>query len=264
MSKYAVLTTHLMAREDPVIEMTFDELDRVVSGLPASARKHSAWWSNSWTSQPHAFAWLDAGRLATPDFNAGRVRFVIGAPATGIGEKRRVARRTEAKHSLAELKATGESTEALIRYEWLGAGLVELVGGRPMMPRLPNNRESIDSPFGAMTGRPSVSMSAKATTCHVVWGTIGILVLHSPRTSGCTLYSVKRSRQEGPPISQWCSRHQSVICRWTLRSAHRDCWSRMSLSSNSGLREWPWRIYRGRPPGDVVPKFVEVKWWSPS
>ena len=137
MSKYAVLTTHLMAREDPVIEMTFDELDRVVSGLPASARKHSAWWSNSWTSQPHAFAWLDAGRLATPDFNAGRVRFVIGAPATGIGEKRRVARRTEAKHSLAELKATGESTEALIRYEWLGAGLVELVGGRPMMPRLP-------------------------------------------------------------------------------------------------------------------------------
>jgi hypothetical protein len=53
-SRYEALTSHLAGRPDAVIELTFAELDRLVGGLPESARRHQAWWSNSRRSQPHA------------------------------------------------------------------------------------------------------------------------------------------------------------------------------------------------------------------
>src|SRR5690606_12966161 len=43
--------------------------------LPDSAKKHFAWWANKRTSQPHARAWLDAGRSASPDFRARHTVF---------------------------------------------------------------------------------------------------------------------------------------------------------------------------------------------
>jgi hypothetical protein len=41
--------------------MTFEEIDRLVGGLPPSAGRWSAWWANS-RSHVQAVAWLDAGR----------------------------------------------------------------------------------------------------------------------------------------------------------------------------------------------------------
>src|SRR5690348_2063298 len=77
MSRYDALTEILIARNEPRVTLTFDELDAIVGGLPPSARAYRAWWANNRGSQPHARAWLDAGRRATPDFGAGLASFVV-------------------------------------------------------------------------------------------------------------------------------------------------------------------------------------------
>jgi len=78
MPNYEALTDFLLTKNETVVTVTLPELDRIVGGLPASAHKHSAWWANSRRSHDHAKYWLDAHRQAKPDFNAGRVRFVMG------------------------------------------------------------------------------------------------------------------------------------------------------------------------------------------
>lgn len=78
MSKYSALRWQLERESDTSVEMTFDELDRIVGGLPASARRHSAWWSNeSEGGHVQAHAWMDAGwRVGHVNFTAERVRFI--------------------------------------------------------------------------------------------------------------------------------------------------------------------------------------------
>lgn len=79
MRHYEDLTALLIPRKEPTVIFAIDKLAQSIrGGLPPSARKHSAWWANSRTAQPHAHAWLDAGRQAKPDFNAGLVRFALG------------------------------------------------------------------------------------------------------------------------------------------------------------------------------------------
>lgn len=69
-------------------------LDAIVGGLPASARKHAAWWANGPKSHAHAAAWGSAGRDASPNFNGGFVRFTRigpdGAPDSSM-ERRTLA-----------------------------------------------------------------------------------------------------------------------------------------------------------------------------
>jgi len=79
MGRYKGITTYLAERPDPVVTLTFSELDRLVEGgLPPSARAHPAWWTNSIKSHSHAKCWLDARRRAKVDFNANLVRFELG------------------------------------------------------------------------------------------------------------------------------------------------------------------------------------------
>jgi len=76
-SKYAALTKHLNTLSEPVVEITFDEIDVIVDGIPLSARRHNAWWANSEKAHDHARSWLEAGRRATPRFDEGLVRFEV-------------------------------------------------------------------------------------------------------------------------------------------------------------------------------------------
>jgi hypothetical protein len=75
MSRYDALTAMLLSRSEPRIVLSFDELDSIVGGLPDSARTYGAWWANKRSSQPHAKAWLDAGRRAAPEFREKRAVF---------------------------------------------------------------------------------------------------------------------------------------------------------------------------------------------
>lgn len=78
-SKYDPLKKYLAERTDPVIHLSFGEIERIIGGpLPASARRHRPWWANERSgSHVHASAWMEAGRRTTNvDFNAAAVDFV--------------------------------------------------------------------------------------------------------------------------------------------------------------------------------------------
>ena len=79
MAKYDPLFRHLVAADASTpVEMTFDDIERLVGPLPASASKYSAWWNNERFDTTHvqALAWLNAGReVEHIDRSARRVRF---------------------------------------------------------------------------------------------------------------------------------------------------------------------------------------------
>jgi hypothetical protein len=77
MSRYDALTAKLLATADPVVVLSFDELDSIVGELPHSAKTYGAWWANNRSSQPHARAWLDAGRRVSPKFDARVAVFTL-------------------------------------------------------------------------------------------------------------------------------------------------------------------------------------------
>ena len=80
MNRYSQLTPLLLSNSDAMVILTFDELDEIVpGGLPESAKKYPTWWTNSATSQPHAKAWLDAGRRASVDVKNKRTTFTLDA-----------------------------------------------------------------------------------------------------------------------------------------------------------------------------------------
>lgn len=78
---YQPLSAHLGAVGQARVALTFSAVERILGrALPASARKHRAWWSNERSgSHSHARAWMDVGwRVAAVDFDAGRVEFERG------------------------------------------------------------------------------------------------------------------------------------------------------------------------------------------
>jgi hypothetical protein len=77
MAKYDPLFRHLVNAGSEPVEMTFTEIGTLVGGLPESARRHSAWWSNDLDGRHvQAKAWLEAGReIEAVDRHGGRVRF---------------------------------------------------------------------------------------------------------------------------------------------------------------------------------------------
>jgi hypothetical protein len=77
-AKYDPLLEHLCRADDGPLEMTFQEIDRLVGGLPASAATWPAWWANETAGSRHvqARAWLDSGReVESVDRTGERVRF---------------------------------------------------------------------------------------------------------------------------------------------------------------------------------------------
>ena len=77
-AKYNPLFEHLCRADDGPVEMAFEEIDRLVGGLPASAARWPAWWANEAAGSRHvqARAWLEAGReVESVDRVRQRVRF---------------------------------------------------------------------------------------------------------------------------------------------------------------------------------------------
>lgn len=79
MSMYEPLKAFLEGRSEPVIRMTFAEIEGILGRpLPASARKYSAWWANEQSgSHSHARSWMEAHRMTRRlDLNSASVEFV--------------------------------------------------------------------------------------------------------------------------------------------------------------------------------------------
>jgi hypothetical protein len=135
-SRYQAPTDYLLGIDSPRVELIFPELDRIVGGLPPSAKKHQAWWSNSYTSQPHARYWLDANRRASPDLVRGVVVFEVGAPTTDQARTRSPTLATN-QLQLAPV-VTGQVESLTVAFEYLDAGRVVLdESDRVRCPTLP-------------------------------------------------------------------------------------------------------------------------------
>ena len=78
-SKYDPLYHHLANSSETVIALSFSEIERILGfALPASARRHQAWWANEREgTHSHARSWLEASYgTQGVDLNAQTVRFV--------------------------------------------------------------------------------------------------------------------------------------------------------------------------------------------
>ena len=95
MSKYDPLMHHLKGSHGKLVELTFHDVEEVLGfPLPASARRHAAWWSNSGGTHVQSAAWQSAG-YRTEDVNLAQetIRFV--PERTGFGEMKQTAIKQE-------------------------------------------------------------------------------------------------------------------------------------------------------------------------
>ena len=83
MSKYEPLADHLRGSGQTALPMTFSEIEKIIgSGLPASAFRHRAWWSNNPSNSVITYAWLKAGyKTAKVDMPGRRLVFCKAAQA---------------------------------------------------------------------------------------------------------------------------------------------------------------------------------------
>jgi hypothetical protein len=78
MAKYGPLREHLRLDGSRRITMTFEQISRLVGGLPRSAYEYQEWWGNEEapTTMVHKIAWNAAGyRVGSLDHRAMRVTF---------------------------------------------------------------------------------------------------------------------------------------------------------------------------------------------
>lgn len=77
--KYEPLSRVLQSASGPV-EFTFDQLDELIGGLPASARTHRSWWGNTAnTTAGHTRSWIETGYVVDAvDLSSATVRFASG------------------------------------------------------------------------------------------------------------------------------------------------------------------------------------------
>jgi hypothetical protein len=61
MSKYLPLGEYLRSLGVSRVQLSFEEVTRLVGGLPPSASQYRAWWANEPRTHSHARAWLEAG-----------------------------------------------------------------------------------------------------------------------------------------------------------------------------------------------------------
>lgn len=77
-AKYDPLFEFLCRAGDGPVTVSFDEIERLVGGLPKSASTHRAWWSNEADGGSHvqSRAWLNTGRqVESVDVARRLVRF---------------------------------------------------------------------------------------------------------------------------------------------------------------------------------------------
>lgn len=77
MSVYDPLETYLSHQSAAAVPMKFEEIEALIGRpLPASARKHRAWWSNNPSNSVITHAWLGAGyRSEQVDMAGHRLTF---------------------------------------------------------------------------------------------------------------------------------------------------------------------------------------------
>jgi hypothetical protein len=154
--KYEPLLRFLEAApvEEPV-SITFDELDKLVGGLPPSAREHRPWWGNSITqNRPQPRAWFGAGRRVT-EVRLGEAVVFSPAdagpvlPTAGHHTAFPILNGVEALAQMTKRAGYRSVAHAVASHTiFLQPATVEQTLGRPLfrLVRNPSQRGIIDSP----------------------------------------------------------------------------------------------------------------------
>jgi hypothetical protein len=81
--KYHPLRLYLEAVGAAAVPLSFAEIEEILGvPLPASARRHAAWWSNNPTNHVNAQAWLQAGYASEQvDLRRQQLVFALRSPA---------------------------------------------------------------------------------------------------------------------------------------------------------------------------------------
>lgn len=78
-STYKPLAEYLQKQTGPQVTLTFQQIEQILGRkLPASARDHTAFWSNSYGSTTHTWAtlWMQVGWKAKPKLRAQQILFI--------------------------------------------------------------------------------------------------------------------------------------------------------------------------------------------
>jgi len=77
-SKYDAIPDLLDRLGGSTVEVSLEDLDRTVGGLPPSAYKYQAWWANNFsrgTDSRQCRSWMERGWSAYPRLGEGKVLF---------------------------------------------------------------------------------------------------------------------------------------------------------------------------------------------
>lgn len=86
--KYDGLQDYLAGQTVARLPMKFDEIGKLVGGLPKSAKLYRTWWSNDAFHHVQANAWLGAGyRTEQVDMEKRQLLFVREAVPRGMAEE---------------------------------------------------------------------------------------------------------------------------------------------------------------------------------
>jgi len=109
MSKYAALGRYLHETGKDTVSISFAEIERILGvALPASARRHRAWWSNNPENNVATREWLEAGyETEQVDIARGRLVFRRRRSAVQIAEPLAPVW-TEARETMEQVEETKE------------------------------------------------------------------------------------------------------------------------------------------------------------
>jgi hypothetical protein len=148
MSKYNKLSAHLDSLRESEWHATFKELESILGfTLPASTRRHPAWWANDARQGRQAMAWLSAGwRTGDHNLTGETVTFYRDAGAAGKGAPRseqglqRAGTAAEQFDISALPKAGGiNSLELSVGMTWRALGSLMLDdSGKLVFPQVPD------------------------------------------------------------------------------------------------------------------------------
>lgn len=99
MSKYDALEKYLKTANQDFLPMSFQDIENIIgSALPASSRKHRAYWSNNPSNNVMTAAWLKAG-FETLDVDM-RSRKLIFKRAKSIANQNKPFENKDGKHPI--------------------------------------------------------------------------------------------------------------------------------------------------------------------
>ena len=153
-AKYDPLRAELEAAPaDEPVSYSFSALDKLVGGLPESARVHRPWRANTAKhNRPHALAWLEAGRRVSEVRLGEAVVFspagaAVGPEAPGPGSHVRVLDGVTALSGVIERAGYASVTAAVAAHSvFLDPATVAQTGGKALfrLVRDPGRRGQVD------------------------------------------------------------------------------------------------------------------------